>query len=383
MHPDGFRRALEAFGGVRFTDGNSVRRLRNGVEIFPEMLRAVRLAQHRIDFVTYVYWTGDIARQMADALSERARAGVEVRVLLDAVGASQMADGLVDQMEQSGVEVAWFRPVVRWKVWETDHRTHRKLLVVDNQAAFTGGVGVAAEWEGDARGPDEWRETHFELRGPVVDGLRSAFLADWRDTGNPMFSDSYIPAAPPVAGRSVLGVVDASAQIELNAAARTLETIVKLARTRIWIGTPYFNPTPALTRHLMAAADRGVDVRLLIPGRHIDKRVSLIAAEEQAGALLDAGVTLHRFQPTMFHVKVLIADEILAMFGSVNFNERSLSKDEEVAVVAIDSHLNEVLAGDYLDDIGRSSTITDREHLHRSWQEVASGRLLKPFQSEM
>src|SRR5690606_14530572 len=137
--PAGFRRALEAFVGIRFLEGNSVRRLRNGVEIFPAMLRAVRLARHRIDFVTFVYWTGDIARQMADALSERARAGVEVRVLLDAVGASQMADGLIDQMTESGVEVSWFRPVARWKVWETDHRTHRKILVVDDQVAFTGG----------------------------------------------------------------------------------------------------------------------------------------------------------------------------------------------------------------------------------------------------
>lgn len=381
--PDGFRRALEAFVGIRFLEGNSVRRLRNGVEIFPAMLRAVRLARHRIDFVTFVYWTGDIARQMADALSERARAGVEVRVLLDAVGASQMADGLIDQMTESGVEVSWFRPVARWKVWETDHRTHRKILVVDDQVAFTGGVGVAAEWEGDARDPSEWRETHFELRGPVVDGLRAAFLADWRDTGGEMYSDGRVPEAPPRAGDVVLGVVDASAQIELNMAARTFETILDFARTRVWIGTPYFNPTPELTRRLIAAAERGVEVRVMLPGEHIDKRVSLVSAQEQAGALLDAGVWLHRFEPTMYHVKLVLADDSLSMFGSVNFNERSLYKDEEVAVVALDSGLNAILAQDYLDDMDRCTTITDSDHLQRSWGEVAAAKLVKPFESEM
>lgn len=380
---DRFRRVLEAFVGITFSERNSVMRLRNGVEIFPALLRAVRLAQDRIDFVTFVYWTGDIARQMATALAERARAGVEVRVLLDAVGANQMAEDLVDQLVDSGVEVRWFRPVTRWKVWETDHRTHRKILVVDEQVGFTGGVGVAEEWEGDARDPSEWRESHFEIRGPAVDGLRSSFIADWRDTGEEMFTADRVPSRPKPAGDTPVGIIDASAQIELNTAGRAFEAIVALAEYRLWLTTPYFNPTERLTRLLVEAAERGVEVRIMIPGPHIDKRVSLITALDQAGILMDAGVWLHRFQPTMLHVKQLVADDSLTMFGSVNFNERSLFKDEEVAVVAIDRRLNEVLASDFLDDLDRSDTVVDREGLDRSWGEAVSGKLLRPLQGEM
>lgn len=380
---DPFRRALEAFVGVVFTDGNSVTRLRNGTEIFPAMLRAVRLAQSRIDFVTYVYWTGDIARQMAYALAERARGGVEVRVLLDAVGAQPMSQELIDVMTSSGVELRWFRPPARWKVWEIDHRTHRKILVVDHQYAFTGGVGVAQEWEGDARNENEWRDTHFQIEGPAVDPLRATFLSDWRDAGGRASTDLEIPERPLRAGNTLLGVVDASAQIQLNTAGRAFEAIIALARERLWIGTPYFNPAERLTGLLVEAAQRGVEVRVMIPGPHIDKRVSLLSAEEQAGRLLDAGVWLHRFQPSMYHVKQVIADHTLVMFGSANFNARSVYKDEEVAVVAIDPHLNEVLAGDYLADLDRCDTIRDRNQLDRSWAAVAAGKALKPLESEM
>lgn len=383
LRDDRFRRALEAFVGVTFLEGNSVQRLRNGVEIFPAMLEAIRLARRRIDFVTFVYWTGDIARITADALAERARAGVEVRVLLDSVGAREMSPEIVGQLEDAGAEVAWFRPVTRWKVWEIDHRTHRKILVVDDQVAFTGGVGIAAEWEGDARDPSEWRDSHFAVHGPAVDPLRSAFISDWRDAAGEMFSLDVIPARPAPAGNIALGVIDASAEIELNSAGRTFEAIVALARHRLWITTPYFNPSDRLTRLLAEAVERGVEVRLMIPGDHIDKRVSLISAEEQADVLVDAGVRLHRYQHTMLHLKQLVADDTLAMFGSVNFNERSLFKDEEVAVVAIDPDLNRLLASDFLSDLDHCGVVLDPEELHRSVSEKVVGKLTNPIQGEL
>lgn len=383
LRDDRFRRALEAFVGVTFLEGNSVERLRNGVEIFPAMLEAIRLAQHRIDFVTFVYWTGDIARQMADALAERARAGVAVRVLLDAVGAREMNQDLVEMMDDAGVQISWFRPVTRWKVWEIDHRTHRKILVVDDQVAFTGGVGIAAEWEGDARDRSEWRDSHFAVRGPAVDPLRSAFISDWRDAAGEIFEGDEIPPRPAPAGDLALGVIDASAEIELNTAGRTFETIVALAQHRLWISTPYFNPSERLTELLVEAVERGVDVRLMIPGDHIDKRVSLIAADEQAGRLVEAGATLHRYQRSMLHLKQLVADETLAMFGSVNFNERSLFKDEEVATVAIDPDLNELLASDFVADLDACELLVDPDELHRSVAEEVVGKLTKPFQGEM
>jgi cardiolipin synthase A/B len=383
LRDDKFRRALEAFVGVTFLEGNTVQRLRNGVEIFPAMLDAIRLAENRIDFVTFVYWTGDIAEQMAHTLAERARAGVEVRVLLDAVGAREMNQRLVEMMDEAGARISWFRPVTRWKVWEIDHRTHRKILVVDDKVAFTGGVGIAAEWEGDARDPSEWRDSHFAVRGPAVDALRSAFISDWRDAAGELFERGNVPPRPARVGDLALGVIDASAEIELNTAGRTFEAIVALAENRLWITTPYFNPSERLTELLVDAVERGVEVRLMIPGDHIDKRVSLITADEQAQRLVDAGATLHRYQRSMLHLKQLVADETLAMFGSVNFNERSLFKDEEVATVAIDRELNQLLADDFVADLDACELLVDPGELHRSTSEKVVGKLSKPFQSEM
>lgn len=385
MSPDSrerFRRALEAYGGVCFTEGNSVKRLHNGVEIFPALLDAIAEAEHRIDFVTFVYWTGDIAQKTAHALAERARAGVSVHILLDAVGARLMDQELVAMLEDAGAEVAWFRPVTRWKVWEMDHRTHRKILAVDDRVAFTGGVGIAEEWEGDAEDPDSWRDSHFEVRGPAVDGLRSAFIADWRNAKRPMFDD-WVPPRPRPQGETVLGVVDSSAQIELNPAGRMFEIVMQLAQERLWISTPYFNPSDLVSRLLAEAAERGVDTRVMIPGPHIDKRVSLVVAEGHAEELVDRGVNVYRYQPTMLHLKQMVVDRTMSIFGSVNVNERSMYKDEEVAVVAIDEHLNDVLAGDFEADIECCTLAENLDDLSRSVGEKAVEQLAKPFDGEM
>jgi cardiolipin synthase A/B len=376
-----FRRVLEAYGGVGFTEGNAVERLRNGVEIFPAMLDAIARAEHRIDFVTFIYWTGNIAREMAAALAERARAGVAVHILLDAVGARLMRKELIEEMKDAGATVGWFRPVGRWKVWEVDHRTHRKILVIDDDVAFTGGVGIAEEWEGDAESPDSWRDSHFSVRGPAVDALRSTFIADWRNAKHPMF-DSWVPPRPRPAGDTVLGVVDSSAQIELNPAGRMFEAILQTVEDRVWVTTPYFNPSDRVTDLLVEAAHRGVDVRVMIPGPHIDKRVCRVVAEGHAVDLVEEGVSVYRYQPTMLHLKQLVADDSLAVFGSVNLNERSMYKDEEVAVVAIDMHLNDLLAADFEADMESCVVAESLSDIARTPTERTVDLLVKPFRGE-
>src|SRR5690606_32310413 len=185
------------------------------------------------------------------------------------------------------------------------------------------------------------------------------------------------------AGDVTLGVVDGSAQIELNTAGRALECVVAFAQRRLWIATPYFSPTERLTELLTQAAGRGVEVRVMIPGPHIDKRVSLIAAKEHALELVDAGVWFHRYRPSMLHVKQIVADQTLSMVGSVNFNQRSVHKDEEVAVVAIDHGLNEMLAADYLEDMARCDAISDRDHIERSWAETLTAKAAQVVEGEM
>ena len=183
------RRTLESLTGIAFTEGNQLTVLRNGDRIFPAMLRAIEQAERSVDLMTYVYWKGDIATRFADTLSAAARRGVRVRLLIDAVGGLQIEKGLVDRMDEAGVHVEWFRKPWLNSPLKQNHRCHRKVLVVDEEIAFTGGVGIAEEWCGDARDEREWRDTHVEVRGPAVDGLRAAFAQNWAESGRDLYDD--------------------------------------------------------------------------------------------------------------------------------------------------------------------------------------------------
>ena len=182
-----FRRALEGVIGVPASEGNRIDVLRNGDEIFPAMLKAIEEAEHTVDFLTFVYWSGSIGTKFADGLSARAKSGVRVRVVLDALGAHPIDKALISEMEDSGVLVRWFRPLHRFRPTQVNHRTHRKVMITDESIGFTGGVGIADVWLGDARHSSEWRDTHFRLEGPAVDGLRSAFLDNWVETDPVLF----------------------------------------------------------------------------------------------------------------------------------------------------------------------------------------------------
>ncbi len=380
---DDVQRQVEAVVGARFTSGNRIDVLRNGVEIFPPMLEAVRGATESIDFVTFVYWTGDIAKEFAGALSERAAAGVSVRVLLDAVGAAPMRRELIDRMEEAGVDVQWFRPPVQWRFWRADHRTHRKILVCDHRVAFTGGVGIAEEWEGDASDPTSWRDTHFRVTGPAVDGLRAAFIADWKETGLPV-----LPIAeqlPPVetTGDARVAVVEDAARIGAGPSAILLETMFARARHSIRIATPYFNPDDNLQQLLIGAARRGVQVEIVLPGPHIDKRVSAIAARERYRPMLRAGVDVYAYQPTMYHVKAVLIDEVAAFVGSVNVNRRSLYKDEEVGMVVLDPGVVATLEEQFREDVAASEPVTETRATLQGLARRAAELALRPLRPEM
>ncbi|REK15668.1 MAG: cardiolipin synthase B [Actinobacteria bacterium] len=376
---DWLRQAIHAAVGSVFTSGNSIVRLKNGVEIFPAMLEAIEEARESIDFVTFIYWTGDIAQRFARLLAKRARDGISIRVILDGFGSLPMRQELIDIMTESGVQLERFRPIVRWKVWESDHRTHRKILVVDNQVAFTGGVGIAEEWEGDARNPNEWRETHFRVEGPAVLGLRAAFLTDWRDCGHVIDEADIDVALPAEAGTIEMAAIDGSAQIGYNDAERALEAVIAAARQRILIQTPYFNPSEGLGELLTAVAERGVAVDVVIPGPHIDKRIAEIAAEKTYQPMLGSGVRVWIYQPTMMHVKAVVVDGTLSMIGSANFNRRSAEKDEEAVLAVIDRDLAKTLEVDFREDVRHSvAASTERTLRHR-----VAAALIKPIQDEM
>lgn len=340
--------------GAACLRGNRVDRLKNGDAIFPAMLEAIEDARDTIEFVTYVYWQGDIARRFADALAERAEAGVAVRVVLDGIGARPMDRDLVGRMVDAGVQVRWFRPPTTWRVWRWVHRTHRKVLVCDGRVGFTGGVGIAREWEGDAQDPEHWRDDHFRVEGPAVRALRAAFASNWAEIER---RQPFGPDSPTVqhdlerAGDARVHVVRATSSFGQNDVAATVEAALRIARRRVRIATAYFAPDRPYGELLIEAVRRGVEVEVMAPGRHSDSRVSQRAGQRRYDALLDAGVRLWSYERTMLHRKVLLVDDVAAVVGSPNLNHRSLKKDDELCLVVHDAALIATLHADYEADL--------------------------------
>jgi cardiolipin synthase len=355
--PQRYRRALEGLLGVPATEGNAVDVLRNGDEIFPAMLDAIRGATSTVDLLSYVYWTGQIARDFAAACCERAQAGVRVRILLDALGAHAMNAELGEQMKAAGCVLEWFRPPTTWKVWEVNHRTHRKLLICDESVAFTGGVGIAEEWEGDARNPSEWRDTHVRVRGPAVDGLRAAFVDNWAETGQPLFDERDRFPEQPQPGSSVVQFVAGTSSVGWTPLATVLGALLRLAQRRLRITTAYFAPDERFRDLIADARARGVDVEVLVPGPHIDKRIVQKAGQADYEVLLEAGVRIWEYQPTMLHAKILTVDETVACVGSANFDQRSLGGNDEANLVVFDPAVTQLLDGHFDEDRARSEQI--------------------------
>jgi cardiolipin synthase len=356
-HQHRVRRTLEALTGIAFTEGNSLTVLRNGDRIFPAMLAAIDGAEHSVDLMTYVYWKGDIATKFADALSAAARRGVRVRLLIDAVGGLQIERGLVNRMDDAGVHVEWFRKPWLNSPLKQNHRCHRKVLVVDEKVAFTGGVGIAEEWCGDARDASEWRDTHVEVRGPAVDGLRAAFAQNWAESGRELYDDNDTFPEALQTGSTVAQVVRGSASLGWDDLQSTFRVLLDSATERLSIATAYFAPDDFFLERLCAAAQRGVRVDLLLPGPHADKRACQLASEAAYDRLTSCGVRVWNFQPSMMHAKIMIVDGVAAAVGSSNFNRRSLDHDEEVVLVALDSSVAGLLAADFDADLERSEEI--------------------------
>ena len=356
--PSEYRRALEALTGIVATDGNQVEILRNGDEIFPAMLDAIRSAEHTVDFMTYVYWKGAPAEWFADALADRARAGVRVRALVDAVGGRLMDDEVAERMREAGVVLELFRPLTQPKLWRNSHRTHRRVLLVDGAIGFTGGVGIAEEWLGDADDEHSWRETHVRVEGPATDGLRAAFLENWAETTHPLIDERERYPAPECPGDVPAMVVRSSAGHGVSNMSILKRLLIDLAEDYVHITTAYLAPDEGAIESVRDACARGVDVQIIVPGAHIDKRVSQLAAQENFEELIEAGARIHTYERSMLHAKTMVVDGVIADLGSANFNSRSLSQDEEVDLVAFSPEVAGTLEDHFQADLQLSEEVT-------------------------
>jgi cardiolipin synthase len=330
---DAFLRAAEALTSSPSTVGNEADLHINGDEIFPAFLELIRGAQRSVNLVTYIYWSGEIGETLADALAAKAQEGIAVNVLIDAVGSLKMSRELIDKMEDAGASVVRFRPPKPYAIRRLNNRTHRKLLIADGRVGMIGGVGIADRWTGDAQGPDHWRDTHVTVRGPVVRGLQGAFAENWLEaTGDVLVGPGYLPELEPLSGGCTMQLVRSSAGVGDTNVEALYFLAISCARERLDLSAAYFVPRPAFVEALVDAATRGVEVRVLVPGPHMDKPPVRDAGRGTYAELVEAGVRIWEYQRTMLHAKVLSIDGAWATIGSVNFDNRSFQLQDEATL---------------------------------------------------
>ena len=378
-----FRREMSVMLGPAILPGNHVTDLQNGNEIFPAMLGAIASARETITFETYIYWEGEVGRRFAEALSERALAGVEVNVTIDWAGSVRMEEALLQQMEDAGVNVHRYRPLHWYNLARMNNRTHRKLLVVDGRVGFTGGVGVGDPWLGDAQDEDHWRDMHFRIEGPVVAQMQSAFNDNWiKTTGRLLHGREYFPPLQRA------GVMDAHMFISSPAGGSESMHLMYLlaiaaAEESIDLAAAYFIPDELITKALIAARHRGVRIRVLMPGDKTDSDAARLASKSGWGPLLLAGVQMYEYAPTMFHNKMMIVDRELVSVGSTNFDLRSFQLNDEASLNIYDRQFAEHMTGVFEADLRKAEPYDYDKWASRSWTEKFAEIFIIPIRSQL
>ena len=342
--------------GRPITSGDSYMPLRNGGEAFPAMLRAIDEAATRISFESYIFSEGEVSKRFTRALINAAKRGVHVQVVLDSVGASdsQLAD--VKAMQGAGVQIGWFNPVTDTKLEEVNYRTHRKILVVDGSVGFVGGIGQADHWQGDADSPEHWRDTQFEIRGPTVDNIEAGFHENWIETGG-IVEPMVAPKAGAPAGDARSIVIWSSAEAGSNALKLAYLLTIGAARKTLDIQSPYLITDESTQWSLYEARKRGVRIRMLTEGDLTDAKPVKFAGRSQYESLMAHGIDVYEFQPTMMHVKAMVADGVVSIVGSANFDNRSLELNDELNVIVASRDLASRIAKDFDNDLRRSTKL--------------------------
>jgi cardiolipin synthase len=364
-----FVRTLGVMLGPALLPGNRVTALVNGDEIFADMLKAIRGAQQTITFEMYIYWRGSIGEEFTAALAERARAGVKVHVLIDALGSQKIDERVIERMKAAGARVELYNPV-RWHtLGRMNNRTHRKIMVIDGSIAYTGGVGIGDEWRGNARNAAEWRDTHFRLEGPAVAQMQAAFMENWIEvTGEVLHGPEYFPQLA-AAGRSLAQFFVSSPGGGGESAQLLYLMSIAAAARSIQVSAAYFVPDNNEVRQLVAARARGVRVQILVPGTVTDSPVVRRASRSTWGELLRAGVEMYEYQPTFFHVKVMTVDGMWTSVGSTNFDSRSFSTNDEANLNVYDRTFAQAQEKIFAADLERSRRVTLEEWESRPLSE--------------
>jgi cardiolipin synthase len=378
-----YQRALGVLLGPPITGGNRLEAFQNGDRIFPPMLAAIRGAQHTITFETYIYWSGDIGKAFADARADRSRAGVKVHVLLDWVGSSKVDQAFVQEMEAAGVQVRKFHKPRWYDLAKLNNRTHRKLLVVDGRIGFTGGVGIAPAWTGDAQDAEHWRDSHFKAEGPVVAQMQAVFMDNWiKATGDVLHGERYFPALDDV-GRQRAQVFSSSPSGGSESMQLMYLLSIAAATRSIDLSSAYFVPDELTVRALVGAMRRGVRLRVITPGPVIDSQTVRGASRAGWGPLLEAGAEISEYQPTMFHCKVFTVDGLLVSVGSTNFDNRSFRLNDEANLNIYDAGFAAAQTVQFEADLKQARRVTLEAWRDRPWLEKAQEHLASLLASQL
>jgi cardiolipin synthase len=346
--------------------GNRVTALQNGEQIFPAMFASIGGARKSITFETYIYWSGEIGRKFSAALSERARAGVNVHVMLDWAGSGKMEAELLEELKAAGVELELYHPLRWYNLARLNNRTHRKLLVVDGRIGFTGGVGIADQWQGRAESKDHWRDSHYQIEGPAVAQLQAAFIDNWIKTRSEvLLGSNYFPELKPMGNSLAQGF---KSSVDGGSESVRLMYLLSIASATksIRLQAAYFVPDDLAIDTFVSARKRGVKIEIIVPGPAMDAKVVQRASRSLWGALLDAGVEIYEYQPTMYHCKVLIVDEIWVSVGSTNFDDRSFRLNDEANLNVYDTGFAAEQVKVFEEDKDKSRLMTRAEFKNRS-----------------
>lgn len=378
-----FLRTMGSLLGPQLIGGNEVTAYQNGDRIFPPMLEAIRAAQKTITFETYIYWQGQIGREFTDALCDRARNKVKVHVLMDWIGADQIDKRFLDDMRAAGVEVERFHPPRWYNLSKLNNRTHRKLLVVDGKVGFTGGVGIADPWLGNADRKDRWRDSHYQIRGPAVGQMQAVFSDNWiKARAHVLYGPDYFPPLEP-AGESLAQVFHSS-KGEGSESVRLMYLLsIASARKHIRLAMSYFVPDSLSIDTLVAAKKRGVKVEIIVAGENTDAPAVRAASRSRWQELLKAGIDIYEYQPARYHCKVMIVDDVWMSVGSTNFDDRSFRQNDEANLNIYDAKFAREQALVFDEDLGKSKLIRIEDFNKRPLRTKIMDRLAGAFGSQL
>ena len=367
LESDEFLRMLENISNSRVHSMNGVEVLTNGEMFYESELAAIRAARHSINLEAYIFSVGKVTEQFLDALIERARAGIHVKLVVDAIGSFATPDSYFKRLRDEGGRVVWYHPVFWHTVGRFNNRTHRELLIVDGNIGFAGGAGFADHWLHSNRGTPRWRDTMVRVEGAAVSGLQSTFAENWLEASGEILSRTdYFPASE-ARGQSPVMITDSSPSAGRSTSARALyQVLLASARKTIHITTPYFLPDQSMREEIIRAIqDRGVEVKIITPGKKSDHRVTRSSSRRLYGELLEGGARIYEYGGTMIHTKSLVIDGLWSVVGSTNMDSRSFGLNDEVNLAIMDAGVAARLLEDFTRDLGQSRSISYEEWRQR------------------